>query len=126
MTNTRHTPLPWLATSARKQSNSGNYRAQIRHIVHAPETGMDFNAYPAHALGGIHDTKEVAEANATFIVKACNAHYELLEALKRSLAFAEYELELRLPSADPEYIEYAQKAVDTARSAIAKATGGAA
>lgn len=47
---------------------------------------------------------------------------QMLEALRHCLAFAEYELELRKPSADPEYIEYAQRAVDTARAAIDAAT----
>jgi hypothetical protein len=50
---------------------------------------------------------------------------ELRTALQACLCFAEQELELRLPSADPEYIEYAQKPVDTARAAIAKVDGGA-
>ena len=45
----------------------------------------------------------------------------LLDAAKTALAFAEYELELRKPSCDPEYIKYAQTAVDELTAAIARA-----
>ena len=48
----------------------------------------------------------------------------MLAALRANLAFAEHKLELREPSADPDYIKYAKEAVETARVAIAAATGG--
>lgn len=48
----------------------------------------------------------------------------LLAAAKSALAFAEHELELRAPSGDPEYIAYAEQAVNDLRAAISRATGG--
>lgn len=35
------------------------------------------------------DDPELDKANAEFIVRACNSHYDLLEALKKSAAFIE-------------------------------------
>jgi hypothetical protein len=56
---------------------------------------------------------------------------DLVAALRSALAFVQYELELRLPSEDEEYIGYARRAVAAITVAIAKAAsnqnkGGAA
>lgn len=73
-----HTPLPWAV----------NYKGSIGHIKSIAETKKETGKYPLtptvcrfKELAGVI-SKENAEANAEFIVRACNNHYKLLEALK--------------------------------------------
>lgn len=69
----KHTPLPWKSevppsscfTCRAIRGENGEYIAKIGH--------MDFSQ------GVFEDV-----ANAEFIVRACNSHYELVEALKQA------------------------------------------
>lgn len=63
----KHTPLPWYK----------NHRDEIVH-----ET-LPVKIATMHREGNEH---EQLEANAAFIVRACNSHYELLEALEKCRA----------------------------------------
>ena len=66
----KHTPLPW----------------------HTDDTGLEptswINIYPKNEeclpLCSVRHYSKELKANAKFIVKACNSHYELLEALKHA------------------------------------------
>lgn len=71
MTIHTHTPTPWTYIA----SNCSNF-------VHI-ETDTDHSTIATLAKG----TKSQKEANAAFIVRACNAHELLVEALKLHLAF---------------------------------------
>lgn len=76
--------------------------------VQNDETG-DYRNFP----------KETAEANAAFIVRACNSHAELLEALEMLAYYSD------LPD-DTELVgEMRAVYLEQARAAIAKAKGGA-
>ena len=94
--NTKHTPLPWTA--------------EVHHIVSRDTDGIARN----------NDNSSVAvahgpdkESNAAFIVRACNAHDELVAALESALKTAEFE------GAAPRPWHFA------ARAAITKAKGEA-
>ena len=66
MTNTKHTPLPWDCMadgSAIKALNSGSNICET-------ECGSQVASYFER------------QANAEFITRACNSHYELLDALE--------------------------------------------
>lgn len=65
MTNAKHTPTPW--------NTAGRWAVQTRF-------GMHFDLYKSEYT--IEQLDEV-EANAAFIVRACNAHEELVKALER-------------------------------------------
>ncbi len=74
-----HTPLPW-------ETQMGE---EAREINSSPATGQSWKAIanvPANDLGSAEVTDDEATANAQFIVRACNAHYELLAACQRLLA----------------------------------------
>ena len=66
--------------------------------------------------GSFHQGTGFDEGTAEFIVRACNSHYELLEALEAMLGD-------NMPTAsEPGHIDYGQ-ACKMARAAIAKAKG---
>lgn len=83
-----HSPLPWHADS-------------LAQYVFATECGSDFPVLQIRGWGhltgagglGLSDDEAFAvqEANAAFIVRACNSHYELLEALKAVVAVLQQE-----------------------------------
>jgi hypothetical protein len=94
---TTHTPGPW-RYEKRGDGSVGIWAQNDTKVI-----GM--------TAGWESEFEEPTEANAEFIVRACNSHDELLEALHRTLAL--------LPGrAD-------WPAVVFARAAIAKATGSA-
>ena len=87
----KHTPTPWTVAKHER----GLVRAQGRTIVVVRETG-----------------NQDIDANAEFIVRACNAHEDLLAALK--------EIERSLAN-HPTFAWH--NIVEIARAAIAKAEG---
>lgn len=110
----KHTPLPW-------------------HVFH-DDSGGPFTGWPSigaaeeldktiiHRAGFKQEfwgdcSEKEADANAAFIVRACNSHYELLEALK--LLTDGYGHTSYLSNAEKENDED----VIQARAAIAKAEG---
>lgn len=76
----KHTPLPWNAHS----NNNDDY-------IDIDSSGTRITSIP---LVSVLDNEE-SEANAAFIVKACNSHYTLLEALKEMVN--EYEIFADVP-----------------------------
>jgi hypothetical protein len=70
-------------------------------------------------LGSAADWKR---AGANLILRL-RSHDALVKAAESALEFAKMELDLRLPSEDPEYISYAQKAVDDLTAALKIARG---
>lgn len=73
-----HTPLPW----------------RIKTPAHATIEGEKIHSYDDGwtkyygNVANICDGKD-REANAAFIVRACNSHYDLLEALERAMPYLE-------------------------------------
>jgi hypothetical protein len=94
----KHTPLPWhfqdeyIRADSENMDDSGNIVADV--YVKPSST---------------HD--DIMQANAAFIVRACNSHYEMLAALKGMLSIAD------------RYTGVCLKEIDNARAAIAKAKG---
>lgn len=75
-----HTNLPWRAKfELRKQKFSIWIKSDDLYFDIAGST---------FSCGGLGDKEdvEIQKANFEFIVKACNHHYEMLEALKRFVA----------------------------------------
>lgn len=67
-------------------------------------------------IGNVNVSDDAIQANADFIVTACNAHEDLLEALKECISdLACYEVNPKYPGKNSTLI--------TARAAIAKARG---
>lgn len=105
-----HTPLPWKVSEF--DLPPGDYQISV---IGAGRVICDMPS-----------TKEVDDANAQFIVKACNNHYDLLNACK---AQAEAENHKRI--CDECYTDYvcpvgqtlAETALELRKSAIAKAEG---
>lgn len=77
---TKHTNLPWCAKQpGHKGMVSGIIRDKYNRFVantNIPQSGED-----------IRDENEISQ-NAEFIVKACNCHADLLEALKIASVYA--------------------------------------
>lgn len=86
---------------------------------HVKESRLGIGIALVHAHTNASPIESTVEERARLIAAAP----PMREALRHCLAFAEHELELRKPSGDPEYIAYAQKAVDTASEALLKADG---
>lgn len=106
---TAHTPTPW---------------------VRDPRSGRTTMVYSDDATGSaiadcapsmVHRSQAECEANAAFIVRACNAHDELVEALSALLSLH------GTPHQDewlnPQAFKFAQDVTDKARAALSKATG---
>jgi hypothetical protein len=51
--------------------------------------GIAISASPGTVVAGVRGDKDTSEANAAFIVTACNAHDELVAALQRLIARAD-------------------------------------
>ena len=95
----KHTPGPWVAQAIKGHNNTLVYKRIVA------------NGEPI-AFAGVYKGHN-AEANAEFIVRACNSHYDLLESCKLASDFITHL---------PEYIE-ATHSVTVINLAIAKAEG---
>lgn len=78
-----HSPLPWKVWESK---TGASFKEVFRHkrtvCFHSPEVESNV----AIAFCDYH-TPEVAEANAAFIVTACNSHQKMVEALRAILPF---------------------------------------
>lgn len=74
-----HTALPWAQSHRRKRT--GMYSTQV--YCADGETIAEIDWYPRPAGNGAVSTYR--EANAAFIVRACNNHYQLLSALREAI-----------------------------------------
>lgn len=72
---TTHTPTPW-TLDTHKYTDDGNKCRTF--VIHGPDYAIGRIQGPFSVLG----KDQEKEANAAFIVRACNAHYESLEALE--------------------------------------------
>lgn len=91
----KHTPVPW--NSSRSE----------------PERVYDTGGILVHANGSKYVDELEKQANAAFIVRACNSYYELLEALKGLVGLFDEQF---ARGNDMLWGEY-----DAAKAAIAKA-----
>ena len=99
-----HTPTPW---SVRASRNDEGYGLLICDEDQTILAGMDTWLGPT--------PEAEMEANAAFIVRACNSHAALVEAL---------ETLLNCPDLNMDSLEIeTEGAIDQARAAIARATG---
>ena len=103
-----HTPLPWTTRKARP----GHDRDV--GIVAPGCAGVIAECFEEFRAKGERHPEE-AEANAEYIVRACNSHEELLEALRQ------IDNEAGCPAA--EYMPALPRIWEIARAAIAKAKG---
>ena len=75
----KHTPLPW-----KVEPIYNNKTGEIQYYIKDINQDTIADLYFTRSIDG--ETKFFphpnSEANAAFIVRACNSHYELLEALK--------------------------------------------
>lgn len=93
---TKHTPLPYRMTEYFAGDTAGEY---LWSVYSGDENNLktiaDYRAY-SYKDKRINGKKEAAEverkqATAEFIVRACNSHYELLEAISLALEIAKSE-----------------------------------
>lgn len=77
MTQTAHTPTPWVYIAGKKgggKMGSGNFHGTFAQISVRPDGEIsNCESFTIHTQNSNED--------AAFIVKACNAHDELVEAL---------------------------------------------
>jgi hypothetical protein len=115
MTDTKHTALPWVANKARiEQPDMPGFNGSRYRIA---------DAYSSDVLACTPKFKE-AQANAAFIVTACNSHYEMLDALKRCTAeIAKEAHRLQFVLGAHERSDVLDRLVQEANAAISKAEG---
>jgi hypothetical protein len=107
MTDTpAHTPLPWAAQPLETGDDAGV------SIIGSDLGGLVCASLPWPTEIDSGDYSRV-EANAVFIVRACNSHYQLVEALRDLLALAE----IRYPTPAP------NGQIARARAALSQAGG---
>ena len=116
-----HTRLPWA-------QGEGGGRGATKYVYETNADGQQVAAIAScyHDLVVRDYDEEVA--NAAFIVRACNSHYELLEALDKCAdKFEHYEQLHRLKSTSEgdEKADRNREMADLCRTAIAKARGEA-
>jgi hypothetical protein len=108
---TTHTPGPW----CEGDENSGNglniLSASRQIIAHTAEFSSQLSK-----ITGIKSAE--AKANAAFIVRACNSHYEMLAALEKVALYGENTGSLSIG-----HIAALEELGRNARAAIAKAKG---
>lgn len=97
-----HTPIPW--------------KRGIR-----PDDGTVYVAKDGVALADIFGAPELAQADADFIARACNAHYDLLAALAACVVALQLESTRALAPYEDAYGPLRA----TARAAIQRAKGEA-
>lgn len=125
----KHTPLPWKMVSKPSYHNGLTYTS-VQPVTPDEEATKQL----AMMNGEFHVCRmnhtaagwriSYHRANAEFIVRACNSHYDLLDAAKLALRVAESWIHDQLDGTsafDPAWEELAP-----VRSVIAKAEGGAA
>lgn len=109
---TTHTPGPWRI--GQQGFDNGGFPETVIVAdaaggkVVAPCVCLHFEHYP-----------EMREANAGFIVRACNAHYDLLAACEALVSWADGDT-AEVTDGNP-----LDDAIESAMFAIAKAKGGA-
>lgn len=109
---TKHTPTPWILSSG----TNGAVRA-----VHAWKEGGKHIIIAKFPDRTIEDSAEM-EANAAFIVRACNAHEELLKLIKTAYCIVAEAMPKQAP--DPVAFVSVQKDwLKRTEQAIAKAEG---
>lgn len=117
----KHTPLPW-SYKRTHQLSSDTWYVLIDPSGKGPIVdvgGKDVSGQIAEAKHLTTNHEEIA-ANAEFIVRACNSHYELLEALKEIMRFkSEMEYIMGNALVTPDNF---LKALENAETIIKKAT----
>lgn len=98
----KHTPTPW-KTEKNKDAYAGG-------------TGILPRKHSGHYVGVMFRSNPNEANDAEFIVRACNAHEELLEATKNAVVFLEASMVTK-PTDD------VSMALSHLRAAIAKAEG---
>lgn len=110
MSNTKHTSTPWFA---KRESWSTVYiEARIGGGI----------LQEVAACGPTEAGSEQQDANAAFIVRACNSHEQLVAALRGLLAATDAYSTVHAPDGDDaaRMVEYAE-ALNKARAALAAA-----
>lgn len=102
MSEIKHTPLPW-------QYNYDDVLA---------------SEYADDLICNCEWRDEEGKANAAFIVRACNSHYELLEALKDTLSALGNFYDSDNDNRNDPMMQSIGKTMDKASNAIKKAEGG--
>lgn len=102
----KHTTLPWITAG---RNGAGDH-------IH----GNDGEVAWCRTYVGINS--DTITANAEFIVKACNSHYDLLEALKGAIGALEFSRDYHGDLGNEEQA-FAQDKLDAALKAIEKAEG---
>lgn len=81
----KHTALPWTTTSMTMLGDMSGKRYEIgimpKSRYHQQHVAKCWDAKEVGRNGGLKEDE--ADANAKFIVKACNSHYSLLEENKQ-------------------------------------------
>ena len=104
-----HSPLPW--------------RVNGNHIEARPDPENSDTYWAEVAYLDTEWFERITEANAQFIVRACNSHAALVEALRKMMKLAaDFEDAAKGDCEMPELSE-ADSIHDQARAAIARATG---
>ena len=104
---TQHTPGPWHISKHCRTAINDSSLVAMRHIASTGDHTTNFNFI---------ETMDENEANAEFIVRACNSHYKLLEACR---AFIRWNDDTNNGFPDENLLDIA---VESARDAIEKAT----
>lgn len=105
----KHTPLPW---------NLKNHHDQ--NVIYGLENNQCTMEFCVAVVNCDDRTNSENKANAEFIVRACNAHYQLLEALKAlcGMQVKGHDLIDRL-----QFSQEGRIVLDKIEAAIAKAEG---
>ena len=114
MSDTQHTPGPFTIEHQEDISEGNGYAWAIRGWQSEDAFQKPYVQNPAYAN---------SEANAEFIVRACNSHDELVKALEYALADLEGIMPEYEPSGDREHPGW--QTIKDIKAAIAKAKGGA-
>ncbi len=113
----KHSPLPFCIEPIYPNQDFGGF-----YIMSGGINGTAIAEVDSESLGDL----PIDQANASFIVTACNSHYELLEALTEFAMISEIGLGYHCGMIDGrnQNSTTLQAIINKAKSAIQKATGG--
>lgn len=80
-----HTPTPWCLSA----SSNTIIKQDFTHIGLGEDSGVQIGSACGYTGSGFFPSDEEGVANAEFIVRACNAHDQLVASLKAAVATIE-------------------------------------
>lgn len=124
MSEAKHTPTPWRVETTKQLRERLGDVADRYNIIQRGQLAISAGRRSALAVvwAEVEEERDAeGEANAAFIVRAVNAHHELIRAINALLPFVDDAMDVHSVMSESAVTEACRTAVAMAREALAKA-----